>query len=56
MDVNQEKEKSRLQAKEVRVLRKIAGVTRMAFVKNDTVRKRLKLETVLKRVEIRREC
>ena len=50
-----EMEKSRLQATEMRVLRKIAGVTRLDQVRNETVRGRLRLKPVLKRVE-RREC
>ena len=53
--VLKEREKARLQATEMRVLRKIAGVTRMDCVRNETARKRLKLESVLKKVERRRE-
>ena len=51
-------DKSRLQATEMRVLRKIAGVTscRLDQVRNETVRDRLRLEPVLKKVERRREC
>ena len=48
-----EREKSRLQATEMKVLRKIAGVTRLDQVKNETVRDRLRLEPVLKKVERR---
>ena len=51
-----EREKSRLQATEMRVLRKIAGVTRLDQVRNETVRDRLRIEPVLKKVERRREC
>ena len=51
-----EREKSRLQATEMRVLRKIAGVTRLDQVRNETVRDRLRLEPVLKKVDRRREC
>ena len=40
----------------MRVLRKIAGVTRLDQVRNETVRDRLRLEPVLKKVERRREC
>ena len=40
----------------MRVLRKIAGVTRLDQVRNETVRDRLRLEPVLKMVERRREC
>ena len=50
------KEKSRLQATEMRMLRKIAGVSRLDHVRNETVRERLRLELVLKKVERRREC
>ena len=49
-------EKSRLQPTEMKVLRKIAGVTRFDQVRNETVRDRLRLEPVLKKVERRREC
>ena len=51
--VLKEREKSRLQATEMRVLRKITGVD---HVRNETVRERLGLEPVLKKVERRREC
>ena len=47
--------KSRLQATEMRVLRKITGVSRLDHVRNKTVRERLRLEPVLKKVG-RREC
>ena len=40
----------------MRVLRKIAGVTRLDQARNETVRDRLTLEPVLKKVERRREC
>ena len=49
-------EKSRLQATEMRVLRKVAGVTRLDQVRNETVRNRLRLEPVLKKVKRGREC
>ena len=39
-----ERERSRLQATEMKVLRKIAGVTRMDHVRNKTVRDRLRLK------------
>ena len=45
-----------MQATEMRVLRKIAGVTRLDHVRNETARDRLRLEPVLKKVERRREC
>ena len=51
-----EREKLRLQATEMRVLRKIAGGTRLDKVRNETVRDRLRLGPVLKKVERRREC
>ena len=51
--VLKEREKSMLQATEMKVLRKIAGVTRQDHVRNETVRERLKLEPVLKKVERR---
>ena len=40
----------------MRVLRKIAGVTRLDHVRTETVRDRLRLEPVLKKVERKREC
>ncbi len=40
----------------MRMLRKIAGVSRLDHVRNETVRERLRLEPVLKKVERRREC
>ena len=52
--VLKEKEKLRLQATEM--LRKIAGVTGQDHVRNETVRNKLKLEPLLKKVERRREC
>ena len=51
-----EREKSRLQATEMRMLRKITGVSRLDHVRNETVRERRRLEPVLKKVERRREC
>ena len=54
--VLKEKEKSRLQATEMRVLRKITGVSRLDHIRNETVRERLGLEPVLKKVERRSEC
>ena len=49
--VLKEREKSSLQATEMRVLRKITGVSRLDHVRNETVRERLGLEPVLKKVE-----
>ena len=49
--VLKEREKSRLQAMVIRVLRKIAGVSRLDHVKNETVREKLRIELVLKKVE-----
>ena len=40
----------------MRVLRKIAGVSRLDHVRNETVRERLGLEPVLKKVARRSEC
>ena len=40
----------------MRVLRKIAGVSRLDHVRNETVRERPGLELVLKKVARRREC
>ena len=40
----------------MRMLRKIAGVSRLDHVRNETVRERLRLDPVLKKVERRREC
>ena len=54
--VLKERETSRLQATEMKVLRKIAGVTRMDCVRNETVRERRKVEPILKKVERRRQC
>ena len=50
------RETSRLQAAEMRVLRKIAGVSRLDHVRNEMVRERLRIELVLKKVERMREC
>ena len=54
--VLREREKSRLQAAEMRVLRKIAGVSRLDHIRNEMVRERLRVEPVLKKVERMREC
>ena len=54
--VLKEREKYRIQATEMKVLRKIAGVSRLDHFRNKTVRERLGLEPVLKKVERRREC
>ena len=51
-----EREKSRLQATEMRMLRMIASESRLDHVRNETVRERLRLEPLLKKVERRREC
>ena len=40
----------------MRVLRKITGVSRLDHIRNETLRERLGLERVLKKVERRREC
>ena len=49
--VLKKRETSRLQAAEMRVLRKIAGVSKLDHVRNEMVRKRLRIEPVLKKVE-----
>ena len=43
-------------AAEMRVLRKIADVSRLDHVRNETVRERLRIEPVSKKVERMREC
>ena len=48
--VLKEREKFRLQAAEMRVLRNIAGVSRLDHVRNETMRERLRIEPVLKKV------
>ncbi len=40
----------------MKMVRKIAGVSRLDHVRNETVRERRRLEPVLKKVERRREC
>ena len=52
--VLQEREKQRIQAAEMRVLRKIAGV-RMNHVRNDDIRAQLRQEVVVEQVGRRRE-
>ena len=52
--VLKERVKSRKQAAEMRVLRKIAGVSRLNHVRNETVRKRLRLEQVYEEPEVER--
>ena len=56
MWVLKEREKSRMLAAEMRVLRKIADVSRLDHVRNEMVRERLRIEPVLKKVERMREC
>ena len=41
------KEKSRLQAVEVSVLRKVVGVTRMDHIRNEEIRQRLQQRSII---------
>ena len=53
--VLKEREKQRVQAAEMRVLRKIAGVKRIDHVRNDDIRTQLGQEGIVEQVHIRRE-
>ena len=53
--VLKERDKSRVQAMETKVLRGVAGVTRLDCVRNEEIRKGLKQETVVAQVKRRRE-
>ena len=50
-----ERDKSRVQAMEMKVLRGVAGVTRLDCVMNEKIRKGLKQEAVVAQVKRRRE-
>ena len=53
--VLKEREKQRVQAAEMRVLRKIAGVRRIDHVRNDDIRTQLGQEGIVEQVHRRRE-
>ena len=53
--VLKERDKSRVQAMEMKVLRGVAGVTRLDCVRNEEIRKGLKQEAVVAQVKKRRE-
>ena len=48
-------EKTRLQASEMSVLRKIAGVTRIDCIRNEGIRRRLQQRSIVEFVKERRE-
>ena len=53
--VVKERDKSRVQAMEIKVLRGVAGVTRLDCVRNEEIRKGLKQEAVVAQMKRRRE-
>ena len=53
--VLREKEKSRVQAAEMNVLRKVAGVTRLEHIRNEEVRQRLRQMSIVDVVKEKRE-
>ena len=53
--VLREREKTRLQATEVSVFRKIAGVTRLDCIRNEEIRHRLQQRSIVEIVKERRE-
>ena len=50
-----DRDKRRLQAAEMKVLRRVVGVTRLDCVRNEVIRERLKQETLIAQVKRRRE-
>ena len=50
-----DRNKTRLKAAEMKVLRSVVGVTRLACVRNKVIRERLKQEAVVAQVKRRRE-
>ena len=53
--VLKDRDKTRLQAAEMKVLRSVVGVTRLERVRNEAIRERLKQEAVVAQVKRRRE-
>ena len=53
--VLKDRDKTRLQAAEMNVLRSVVGVTRLECVRNETIKERLKQETVVAQVKKRRD-
>ena len=53
--VLKDRDKTRLQAAEMKVLRSVVGVTRLECVRNEAIRERLKQEAVVAQVKRRRE-
>ena len=53
--VLREKKKSRLQAAEMNVLRKVAGVTRLEHIRNEEVRQRLQQRSIVDVIRVKRE-
>ena len=54
--VLKERDKMRLQTMEMKVLRRVQGVTRMNCMRNEEIRRGLKQESMLSQVMKRREC
>ena len=50
-----DKEKSRLQATEMSILRKVTGVTRMDHIRNEEIKHRLQQRSIVDVVRERRE-
>ena len=50
-----DRDKTRLQAAEMKVLRSVVGVTRLECVRNEAIRQRLKQEAVIAQVKRRSE-